>query len=71
MRLLISVAGRQPETTAVSAPGCPPEEGPEEEEKGDELASALVFGNTRLGQVLQTENRVPVERAMEIAQMAT
>lgn len=56
MRPLIFAAGRQPGTTVVSAPGCPPGEGPEGEEKGDESAPALVFGNSPLGHVLQAEN---------------
>lgn len=48
MRLLIFVTGRQPGTTVFSVAGCSPETGPEEEEKGDDDAPALAFGNTNL-----------------------
>lgn len=46
--LRIFVAGHQPGTAASSAPGCPPEAGTQEEEKGGGDAPALAFGNYRL-----------------------
>lgn len=43
VRLLIFVTGRQPGTTVFSVPGCPPDMGPEEEEKKPWLLEISIY----------------------------
>lgn len=48
VRPRIFVAGHQPGPAASSAPGCPPEAGTQQGEKGGADAPALAHGNYRL-----------------------